>query len=134
MTLQYSVAIQNAQLDDVESQIGVSALLRFYTGAQPANCAAAATGTKLAELPLPADWMNPAAAGVKTLKGSWTVAAIAAGTAGYFRLYDTTGTTCGAQGSVTATGGGGDITMNSNVLSIGQTVTEITFTLTTGNP
>jgi len=134
MTLQYSVAIQNAQLDVVESQIGVSALLRFYTGAQPANCAAAATGIKLAELPLPADWMNAAAAGVKTLKGSWTVAAIAAGTAGYFRLYDTTGTTCGAQGSVTATGGDGDITMNSNVLSIGQTVTEITFTLTTGNP
>jgi hypothetical protein len=133
MSLQYSVAVRNARLDAVESTIGPSAHLHFYTGAPPANCAAADTGTLLASCALPVDWMNDAAAGVKTLKGVWTGLGIATGSAGYFRIKDSTDTTTGIQGTVTATGGGGDLTLNSIAFISGTAITENTFQLNAGN-
>lgn len=64
MALQYSVPVNNARLDAVEAAIGATAKLRIYSGAAPANCAAAATGSLLCEMALPADWMT-AAEGLK---------------------------------------------------------------------
>jgi hypothetical protein len=133
MAMQYSVAVRNARLDAVESTIGTGALLQLFTGSQPANCAAADSGTKLVEITLPTDWMNAASSGTKTKLGTWSGTGIAAGTALHFRIKDSTGVTCGAQGSVTASGGGGDLTMDNNVLAVGQTITENSFTLTGGN-
>ena len=109
MTVQFSVAVRNGWLDNTETTIGASPKLQIRTGAQPANCAAAATGTLLAEITCPADWMAAASAGTKVLAGSWTVAATAAGTAGHYRIVDNAGTTCHEQGSITLTGGGGDM-------------------------
>lgn len=134
MALQYSVAVRNAQLDAVESTTGAAALLRIYSGAAPANCAAAASGTLLAEMTLPSDWMAAASSGSKALSGTWQDAsANAAGTAGHFRLYDSGGTTCHAQGTVTATGGGGDLTLDNTSIASGQSVTITSFTITAGN-
>jgi hypothetical protein len=133
MALQYSVAVRNARLDTVESTIGVSAKLELFTGAPPANCAAADTGTKLITITLPSDWMSAASAGVKALLGSWSGTVGTSGTAGYFRIKDSTDTNCGIQGTVTVTGGGGDLTMDNNVLAVGQVVTEASFSLTAGN-
>lgn len=133
MALQLSVAVRNAELDSFESTVGTGALLRFYSGSVPANCAASATGTLLAELTLPTDWMNAAASGSKTLKGVWSGAVTTGGTAGYFRVTDSGGTNTGAQGTVTSTGGGGDITLDNAVLGVGQVITINTFTLTAGN-
>lgn len=134
MALQYSVAVRNAQLDAVESTTGTAALLRIYSGAAPANCAAAASGTLLAEMTLPSDWMAAASSGSKALSGTWQDAsANATGTAGHFRLYDSGGTTCHAQGTVTATGGGGDLTLDNTSIASGQSVTITSFTLTAGN-
>lgn len=99
MTVQYSTAARNAQLDAFETTVGVSAKLQLRTGAVPANCAAANAGTLLAELALPADWMAAAASGSKALAGTWTGTGAAAGTAAHFRIFDTAGTTCHAQGS-----------------------------------
>ena len=45
MALQYSTAVRNAQLDQVETTIGVSAVLKIRTGAAPATCATADSGT-----------------------------------------------------------------------------------------
>lgn len=102
MALQYSVAVRNAKLDQVEVIIGASAILKIRTGAPPATCATADSGTVLATLNLPSDWMSAAAAGAKAKLGTWEdLSADAAGTAGHFRLYATDGTTCGAQGTVT---------------------------------
>jgi hypothetical protein len=135
MTLQYSVAVRNARLDAVESTIGASAIMKIRSGAPPANCAAADSGTVLATIALPADWMAAASAGAKAKSGTWEdVAADAAGTAGHFRIYANDGTTCGAQGTVTATGGGGDMTLDNAVLAVGQDVVISSFTLTGGNP
>jgi hypothetical protein len=133
MAMQYSVAVRNARLDAVESTTGTDAKLQLFTGSQPANCAAADSGTKLVDITLPTDWMNAASSGTKTKLGTWSGTGIAAGTALHFRIKDSAGTTCHVQGSVTATGGGGDLTMDNNVLAVGQTITENSFTLTGGN-
>jgi hypothetical protein len=136
MALQYSVAVRNAQLDAVESTIGTAAVLKIYdlTAGAPADCAAAITGTVLATITLPSDWMNAASTGSKTKLGTWQDAsADASGTADFFRLFASDGTTCGAQGTVTATGGGGDLTLDNAVIAAAQSVTINTFTLSAAN-
>lgn len=134
MALQYSTAVRNARLDAVETTIGTSAVLKIRTGAPPANCGTADSGTVLATLNLPSDWMAAAGSGTKAKAGTWEdTSADAAGTAGHFRLYATDGTTCGAQGTITATAGGGDMELDNVVLAIAQLVTITGFTLTAGN-
>ncbi|MFM2056054.1 MAG: hypothetical protein RLY71_439 [Pseudomonadota bacterium] len=122
MPLQFSTAVRNALLDAIETAIGTSAKLRILTGAPPANCAAAQTGTLLVEVALPADWMAAASGGTKALSGSWTGTGAAAGTAGYYRIVDSAGTTCHEQGTVTATGGGGDLTLDNVSIAAAQAV------------
>lgn len=133
MTLQLSVAVQNARLDAIETAVGTSAILQIRTGAPPANCAAAAAGTLLAALTLPSDWMANASGGTKGKSGTWSGTASAAGTAGHFRVLDSTGTTCHAQGTITQTGSGGDMQLDNPILAVNQTITESTFTITDGN-
>lgn len=136
MALQLSVDVRNARLNAIETEIGASPILKIYdlTGAAPANCAAAIVGTVLATLNLPADWMAAAAAGAKAKSGTWEdLAADAAGTADFFRVYETTDTDCEIQGTVTITGGGGDLTLDNPVLAAGQAVEITGFTLTDGN-
>ncbi|MHC2488698.1 hypothetical protein ACVII0_002490 [Sinorhizobium meliloti] len=134
MALQYSVAVRNAKLDAVETAIGASPILKIRTGAPPANCAAADTGTVLATLTLPADWMATAANGTKAKAGTWEdTSADAAGTAGHYRIYASDGITCHEQGTVTATGGGGDMTVDNVVFASGQAFTVTSYTKTAGN-
>lgn len=134
MAIQLSVAVRNARLDAIEATAGASAILRIRSGAQPANCAAARSGTVLATVNLPADWMQNASAGSKALSGTWQDAsADAAGNAGHFEIMDSTGTTCHLQGSVTATGGGGDMTVDNVVFAAGQQFNVTAFTLTDAN-
>lgn len=134
MSLQYSVSVRNAQLDAVESTIGTSAIMEIRSGAAPANCAAADSGTVLATLNLPSDWMAAASAGSKAKSGTWQdSSADANGTAGHFRIKDSGGTTCHIQGTVTATGGGGDLQVDNTSFASGQSFTISTFTITAGN-
>lgn len=133
MSLQLSTTARNARLDQIETTIGTAPLLRMYTGSAPANCAAAATGTKLVEMTLPSNWMADASAGSKAKSGTWSDVGLAAGTAAYFRIYDSSGTTCHVQGTVTATGGGGDMTLDNTNIATSQAVTVNTFTLSDGN-
>ena len=134
MALQLSVAVRNAELDAIEATIGTSPIMTIRTGAQPANCAAADSGTVLATITLPSDWMAAASSGAKALAGSWVDAsADATGTAAHFRIHDSGGTVCGAQGSCTASGGGGDMILSSTSLVAGQQFTVVSFTLTAGN-
>lgn len=133
MAVQHSVAVRNARLDAIETAVGASPKLQFRTGAKPANCAAASSGTLLAEVTCPADWMASASAGAKALSGAWTVAASGTGDAGHYRLMDSAGTTCHEQGTITMSGGGGDMTVDNVSIAAGQTVTVTTKTLTEGN-
>ena len=100
--------------------VGASAKLRIYSGAAPANCAAAASGTLLVEMNLPSDWMAAAASASKSKAGTWSGTAGAAGTAGYFRIVDNAGTTAHIQG--TCGQGAGDMSLDNTNIANGQTV------------
>lgn len=129
-----SPAVRNGMLDSIETTTGTAPLLRFYTGTKPTACSDAATGTQLASFALPSDWLSAASAGSKTKLGTWSGTGSVAGTAGYFRILDSTGTTCHMQGSVTATGGGGDMTLDNTSIANGQAITINSFSLGSGNP
>lgn len=134
MSLQLSVSVRNARLDSIESTIGTSAILKIRTGSVPANCAAADSGTVLATLNLPSDWMLAASGGSKSKNGTFEdTSADNTGTAGHFRIYDSGGTNCHIQGTVTITGGGGDLTCDSVSFTSGQDVLITSFTITDGN-
>lgn len=134
MPINYSTAVRNAKLDAVETAIGTSPILRIRTGSKPATCASADTGTVLATINLPSDWMAAAASASKAKSGTWSdTSADATGTAGHFRIYDSGGSTCHIQGSVTATGGGGDMTLDTTSITSGGVVSISTFTLNAGN-
>ncbi len=133
MSLQLAASIANARLDAFQTAVGNSPLLRLYTGAAPANCAASEVGTKLVEMALPASFMNAASGGSKIKNGTWTGSGLTNGVAGHYRIYDSTGTTCLAQGTVTVTGSGGDMTMDNTNIATSQVVAVNTFTLTDGN-
>lgn len=133
MALQLSNTVRNAMLDALETAIGVSAVLKIRTGAPPASVGAADSGTVLATCQLPSDWMAAAASGSKSKLGTWEdTSADNSGTAGHWRLYAQDGTTCHAQGTVTATGGGGDMTVDNVVFAAPQAFTVTGFTLTQG--
>jgi hypothetical protein len=134
MAVQLSVAVRNARLDAIETTISTSAVMKIRTGAQPADVATADAGTVLATLSLPSDWLAAASSGSKAKSGTWEdTSADAAGTAAHFRIYASNGTTAHIQGSVTATGGGGDLTVDNVVFAAAQAFSITSFSLTDGN-
>lgn len=134
MSIQLSTAIRNARLDAIETVLGTSPIMTLRSGAQPANCAAANGGTVVATINLPSDWMSAASGGAKAMLGTWEdTAADNSGTVAHFRIHDSTGTTCGMQGSVTLTGGGGDLTLDAVVVNAGQDIKITSFSLTDAN-
>jgi hypothetical protein len=131
MSVQYSTAVRNAMLDAIESTIGTSARLKFFTGAVPANCAAADPAGLVATIVCPSDWMAAASGGTKVLAGSWSVAASGSGTAISYRIYDSGSAVCHEQGTVGTSGT--DIVLDNNVMAAAQVVTITAKTITAGN-
>ena len=133
MTLDISDTVRNAMLDAIESTIGTSAVLKIRTGAPP-GIGSADSGTVLAEMSLPSDWMAAASSGSKAMSGTWEdTSADADGTADHFRIYASDGTTQHIEGTVSITSGGGDIELDNDVIATGQNVSITSFTLTAGN-
>lgn len=134
MALQLSTGVRNARLDAIETTISTSAVLKIRTGSAPADCGTADSGTVLVTATLPSDWLAGASSGSKAKSGTWQdTSADATGTAAHFRIYASDGTTCHIQGTVTATGGGGDMTIDNTSIASGQNVTVTGFTLTDAN-
>lgn len=93
MAARASILARNAGLNAMASRLN-SGKLRIYSGAQPATPETAASGTLLAELTLNATAFGAAAAGVITANAITSdSAADATGTAGWFRLLQSDGTT-----------------------------------------
>ena len=133
MAFQFSTSARNDALDAIETAVGTSSILRIRTGAPPANCAASRTGTVLVTMTLPSDWLAAASSGSKVKAGTWQdSSADNTGTAAHFEIMDSGGTTCHMQGTVTATGGGGDMEIDNTSIASGQQVTVTAFTLTAG--
>jgi hypothetical protein len=137
MALQYSVAIRDLQLNQVEIGGGTTVALEIRTGTPPATCATASSGSILATINLPADWMAAASSGSKgILGGPWTDAsADNTGTAGHFRLYTSQatkdGTTCFLQGTYGTSGT--DMIGDSVSFTAGQSFSVTAFTISAGN-
>lgn len=129
MTLQLSPAARNAALDAIETAVGTAPTLEIRTGAQPATTATADSGTVLATMALPSDWMAAASGGTKGISGTWQdPSADATGTAGHFRIK--AGVTTHIQGTITVTGGGGDMQLDTINLTAADVVSITAFTLT----
>lgn len=131
MAIQLGVTTRNARLDAIETVVGTTAHLRIRSGTQPATCGDADTGTLIATLTLPTDWMNAAASGQMTKAGTWSGTASASAVAGYFRLYNSAETVCHMQGTIGQ--GSGDLSLDNTNIASGQTITINTFTITDGN-
>lgn len=130
MGLQASTPVRNAMLDAIETTIGASPTLEIRSGTVPANAAAADTGSLLALMTLPADWLSNAANGAKGILGSWQDAAADATSqmlAGHYRIKQ--GTTTHLQGTVSGPGEGGDLVLDNPSIAPGQAVSVTAYTL-----
>jgi hypothetical protein len=133
MSITKTQATSNAMLDGLDSTYN-SGKIRIYSGSAPGSNAAA-TGTLLLEIDLAADWAAAASGGSKSKSGTLSDTAAGTGMAGYFRIVTSSDTDAALEtearieGSVTATGGGGDMTLDSVSITSGQTVTINTLTL-----
>jgi hypothetical protein len=130
--LNYSAALRNAQLDAITTAVGSAGLLRIYSGTQPANVAAAITGTLLAELTCGSPFAPGASSGVLTPTTPVTDAgANSTGTATHFRLFKSDGTTAVIDGTVGTSGS--DLNL-STVSIVADAEVEVTsWTITAGN-
>lgn len=137
MVTRLSNAVRSAMVNAAVALIDAgpaAGTIQIRTGAQPATVATAATGTLLGTLTLSDPAFGAAANGVATA-GPITgdASADASGTAGWFRVLDSTGTAI-MDGSVTATGDGGDLQLDSVTIVAGGAinVTALTVTMPAG--
>lgn len=132
MTLGYVAATRNAKLNAITTEVGTGALIVIYSGTRPAT--GGTETTILAELSVSGAFAAAAAAGVLTVNAvTQDSSANATGTASWFRV-KTSAAVAKIDGSVTATGGGGDLQLVTVSITAGQPVQITSFTITDGNP
>lgn len=131
MSWRLNTAARNAGLDAILALIGTAGVLRIYSDTAPAGPGSAPAGTLLAEFSLSNPAFAAASAGAAAIDvtPALTDTGLAAATATWARFCTSTeaaGTGLGVlDGDVTATGGGGEITLNTTTISVGLDV-EIT--------
>lgn len=139
MATRIPTAVRNAAVDAVVDRVDAAATaghVEIRTGAQPANANSAASGVLLADVTLadPAfgagGAVNPGQADADVVPDVETVG-VADGDAGWFRVYDGDDNTVW-DGSVTATGGGGDMELNTVTISTGVAFQIVSWAITMG--
>lgn len=141
MGLTLSNAARSAGADAIADRVDAGAAagkIRIYTASRPAGPdTAIGAQTLLAEFALADPAFGPAANGVKTLDATpvLTATGLAAGTAAWFRALDSNNVAV-MDGSVTATGGGGDLQLNTTTVSVGLAleITAGSMTMPAGTP
>lgn len=132
--MQFSVGLRNARGNQIETHIGAAPTLQIRSGAKPATCAAADSGTLLCSMTLPADWMAAFSSGSGSKSGTWSGLGVAVGTAGHFRIKRAgSPDTCEIQGTITTGSPTGDMDIDNPSIANGQTVTVTLFSVTEGN-
>jgi hypothetical protein len=135
MALAYEAAtLRDAMMDAITTQAGNAALLRIYDGSRPATGGSATT--LLAELVCGTPFAAAAVNGVLTLGAITTDAsANATGTATWFRIVASNGTTHVMDGTITSTAvGTGDLLLVNTSIVATQPVSVSSFVITEGNP
>jgi hypothetical protein len=101
------------------ADIGSAATIEIRSGAMPATPETAASGTLLATVTISGSFTS--SGGVLTAADPASVTIAATGTAGHFRV-KTSGGVAKLDGDITATGGGGAMTLATVALSSGATL------------
>lgn len=112
--LKHSTATRNAQADAVVTLLNAgpaAGKFEIRTGAMPATPQTAVSGTLLATVTLSDPAGAAASTGVVTITDPGSVTAVATGTASWARFFDSSGAVVVFDCDVTATGGGGALTL-----------------------
>ena len=130
MALAFDVSIRNAQADAITTRAGASALLRIYDGTRPASNGAATT--LLAELTCNATFAPAGSSGAITLNAiTQDSVANATGTATWFRIVQSNGTSFVMDGNVGTSGS--DLNLNTVSIVAGGVVAVTSAVITMGN-
>lgn len=130
MTTGYNVSLRNAQLDAITTFAGNGALLRIYDGTRPATGGTATT--KLAELTCGSPFAGSASSGSLTANAiTQDSSADATGTATWFRIVKSDGTTHVLDGSVGTSGA--DLNLTSTSIVATEPVSVTSLVITRGN-
>ena len=130
MALGFATGLRNARADAITTFAGGSCKLRIYSGSRPATGGTATT--LLAELTCNATFAAAASGGVLTLNSiTQDSAADATGTATWFRIVKSDGTTHVMDGDVGTSGS--DLNLSSTSIVTGGTVSVTSATITEGN-
>lgn len=132
MTLTLATAVRNALADLLADSVDAGSgagTIQIRSGTRPADPNTTATGTLLATVTLIDPAFGSASSGACTLSNPAAVTAVATGTATWFRALDSDAN-AKFDGRVTATGGGGDLTLTSTSITSGQSVDITGGTLT----
>ena len=131
MALAYATTLRNSMLDAITTAAGASALLRIYDGVRPATGGTATT--LLAELTCNATFAPASSGGVLTLNAiTQDSSANAGGTATWFRIVKSDGTTFVMDGNVGTSGS--DLNLTTTTIAALQPVSVSSFVITEGNP
>lgn len=133
MAISLAEAVRNARLNAITTYAGASAILRIYSGTRPAN--GGTPTTMLAQLTCNATFAPSASTGTLTLNAiSPATSAAATGTATWFRLVRSDGSTHIMDGSVsTIAAGTGDMRLDDTSIVLGGTCAISSATFTDGN-
>lgn len=130
MTIQFSTTLRTNMASQIQSTVSTSGTMKVFTGAVPANCAAADPSGPLGTITLPSTFLT-SSSGATALSGTWSVLATASGTAASFRIYDGS-SVCHAQGSVGTSGA--DLNLSTTTITNNSTTISVTsFAVTMGN-
>lgn len=130
MALGFVTALRSSRSNAIVTAIGTSGKIRFYSGTRPAT--GGAETTLLAECALSAT-AGTVSNGVLTFNAITNDAAIdATGVVSWFRVM-TSANAAQVDGTVTATGGGGDITTPSTSWTANEPLAVSSFVITEGN-
>lgn len=131
MAVQFGTALRTAMGQQLVTAL-VNGSIKFFSGAVPANCAAADPATTLATGTLPATAAT-VTSGVVSKANTWSFTGGAGASTGtvatVYRLYDSLAV-CVDQGSVTVTGGGGDMTLDNASIADTQVGAVATYSRT----
>lgn len=128
MGITLNTALRNQQVDAVGTDLN-SGFIDIYTGSRPADPNTAPTGTLLVSLALNADAYAAASGGSASKNGTVSGTAVANGTAGYAQQRNAANTRW-MYGTLTVSGGGGDVELDSTSISIGQVIALTSSTIT----
>lgn len=133
MALGLNVTLRNNMLDEITAYAGGSAILRIYSGSQPAT--GGAETTVLAQLTCNATFAPAASSATLTLNSiASDTSANSTGTATWFRLLQSDATTQVADGTVsTVAAGTGDMQLDDTAIVTGGTVAISAASISAGN-